>query len=147
MPIIIWGSRGLTSHVDQGRFWCPQCEAEREYRLAQTREWFTIYWIPLFPISGAQRYVECRECGGTFHEQVLDKGPPSEGQELQARIYRDLEEGMSLEDAEQGLVKMGMDAEKARAILDDMTGQDVWTCQTCRQRYLKQVRQCSRCKG
>jgi hypothetical protein len=147
MPIIIWGSRGLTSTLNQGRFWCPQCQAEREYRLAQVRPWFTAYFIPIFPIGGAQRYVECRRCAGTFHEDVLEMGPPTEGQQLEAGIFRDLEGGMSLDEAERGLEKMGMDRERARSAIEELAGTGVWTCQTCQQRYMSQVRQCRRCKG
>ena len=25
MPFIIWGSRGITSHLETGDFYCPRC--------------------------------------------------------------------------------------------------------------------------
>ena len=140
MPIIIWGSRGLTSTLDKGRFYCPQCEVECNYTLGQVREWFTIYFIPIFPVGSAQRYVECGRCGTGFSEAVLDVRPPTEGDRMMAEVYHEMEQGESMEEAETRLVRMGVDPKEARAIVDEMGGEDTWTCQTCQQNYLRAVR-------
>src|SRR5262245_5418923 len=146
MPIILWGSRGISSHLNEGTFYCPACERQCQYSLDQVREWFTLYFIPLFPIGSAHRYVECRRCGQTFIEDVLNSGPPTEGERRMAHLYRDLEEGKSLEEVESELQTEGLDRDRARQIASDLGGNDVWACQTCGQHYLKAVRSCRRCK-
>src|SRR5438105_2443720 len=109
MPIIIWGSRGLTSTLDSGQFYCPGCDDRRDYHLRQVREFFTLYFIPLIPMGGARRYVECATCGGTYKEEVLSMEPPSEADRLMASLYESLQQGASLKEAETRLVDIGLD--------------------------------------
>ena len=89
------GQRGLTSELDRGEFYCPQCRREGRYTLSQARSWFTLYFIPLFPIGGSERFVECHTCGGKFVEDVLEMEPPSEGQQTIDQVVQFLEEGAS----------------------------------------------------
>jgi tetratricopeptide (TPR) repeat protein len=45
---------------------CPRC-ARRVGMLAKSyRTWFTIFFLPLFPISGRTRFTECPGCGAQF---------------------------------------------------------------------------------
>src|SRR5262249_46290782 len=117
MPIVIWGSRGLTSTVDSGRFFCPGCGGKTHYDLKQTRPWFTLYFIPIFPTGAGQRYVECRSCGQAYQERVLDFQPPAggqreeeeepasdEGEQALSSAYEDLRRGSSLEKVSGNLV-------------------------------------------
>jgi hypothetical protein len=147
MPIIIWGERGLTSQLDSGRFYCPHCERERPYLLKRVRPWFTLYWIPIFPTGSGQRFVECENCGGTFVEDVLEMSPPTEGEAMLARLYRDLEEGASVEEVEQQLRKEGLGRDEAHHLAKQLGGTDAWACQTCGEHYLREVRKCHRCKA
>ena len=50
------------------------------------REWFTLYFIPVFPIGGKTTYVECEGCRGTFKESVLELEPPTETQILVTKV-------------------------------------------------------------
>jgi uncharacterized tellurite resistance protein B-like protein len=86
--MIIWGSRGLTSTVDSQPFHCPQCDRQRQGDLKQVRTFFTLYFIPLIPLSVAGRYVECTSCGGTFAEDALTYDPEAERQEMQMHMLR-----------------------------------------------------------
>src|SRR5262245_23672385 len=146
MPIVIWGSRGLTSTLDSGRFYCPRCDGEANYTLKKVRPFFTIYFIPIFPIGAAERYVECGHCRGTFKEEVLDMEPPTEGQRALTRLYNDLQTGSSLEDVEARLESMGMERDRAREIVGEMTEGDTWVCKTCGDHYVRAVRRCTRCR-
>jgi len=146
MPIVIWGSRGLTSNLERGRFYCPRCDRERGYDLKQVRPFFTLYFIPLFPIGSAERYVECHGCGGTYREGVLDQEPPTEGQRMLGRIADDLERGMSLDEAEERLAGLGMDRSQARSIVAEMAGDGAWDCGGCNRRYVKGVKRCRACR-
>lgn len=146
MPIVIWGSRGLTFRLDSGEFYCPQCNDDQAYDLKHVRPFFTLYFIPLFPIGAAERFVECKRCNGTFREEVLDAEPPSEEQRLFSRIWGGLQDGMSLDDAEDHMVESGMSRGQARDLLDEVAGDETWTCDRCSARYIKKVRKCRACK-
>jgi hypothetical protein len=67
---ITWGSRAKHETVERGRFYCPQCRASVEYALQSVREYFTLYFVPLFQTRTLGEYVECRECGGQFQPAV-----------------------------------------------------------------------------
>jgi hypothetical protein len=146
MPIVIWGQRGLTRHLDSGRFYCPRCDASADYHLKQVRPFFTLYFIPLFPVGSAERYVECRGCGGTFKEEVLDMEPPSESDRLLGHLHNELQTGSSLEDVERRLVGMGMDRDQAREVVEKLAEGDTWACRDCGDHYVRAVKRCTRCK-
>jgi hypothetical protein len=48
---IIWGSRAIKRKIGEGMFFCPRCGADREYAMQKVRRWFTLFFIPLFPIG------------------------------------------------------------------------------------------------
>ena len=69
--MIIWGSRSMTSTCQQGRFTCPRCNGSSSFHEKRVRSWFTLYFIPVFPIGSPGYYVECQDCRGTFKPEVL----------------------------------------------------------------------------
>jgi uncharacterized Zn finger protein len=144
--ILIWGSRGLTSELGRGEFYCPQCmELNVPYRHKSVREWFTLYFIPIFPIGGKTTYVECEGCRGTFKDEVLDIEPPTETQILVTKLAEKMDRGMSLEEAEERLAEQGFTKEQAREVVDSVAGDGVWSCSTCGEHYMDQVRKCRVC--
>lgn len=62
--MIIFGTRRSERPVESGSFQCPVCETTRAYRRTIGRSWFTLYFLPVFPISGKQDQAECQGC---FH--------------------------------------------------------------------------------
>jgi hypothetical protein len=71
--ILIWGFRARTKTVSTGEFFCSQCGADRSYVLQQIRRWFTLFFVPLFPVGkvlGEQ--VRCATCGTCFRPEVLN---------------------------------------------------------------------------
>jgi uncharacterized tellurite resistance protein B-like protein len=69
--MIIFGTRGVKSTMSEGKFNCPQCETQRDYRLRKVTQFFTLYFIPLIPLGKKGEFVECRGCKGTFIPNVL----------------------------------------------------------------------------
>jgi hypothetical protein len=69
--MIIWGSRTMTSTCQKGRFACPRCNGASNFAEKRVRNWFTLYFLPIFPMSGSGYYVECQDCRGTFKPDVL----------------------------------------------------------------------------
>lgn len=74
--MIIYGTRGRESTIEQGAFNCPRCGMNRTYQHIQVKRWFTLYFIPIFPIGTVGDYVQCDSCSGTFGAEVKSAMPP-----------------------------------------------------------------------
>ncbi len=146
MPFLIWGSRGLTSTHDHGRFYCPQCNRDNTaYTLKGVRSWFTLYFIPIFPIGSPEMYVECSRCAGTFKEAVLDLRPPTEGERIVAAVAEDLRNGMPIEEAEKRLVEIGVERESVKSLVDAISEGKVKQCPVCGLHLLESAPSCQSC--
>jgi rubredoxin len=70
--LIIFGFRTRPSTVSEGNFYCPRCGADRHYALQRFRKWFTLFFLPVFPIGKAVgEQVKCQTCGTAFRPEVL----------------------------------------------------------------------------
>jgi hypothetical protein len=70
--IFIFGVRSRASKVSEGQFFCPKCGADRHYVLQRFRQWFTLFFIPLFPVGAPKgEHVKCQTCATTFRPEVL----------------------------------------------------------------------------
>lgn len=74
LAFIIFGTRGVRSTIKEGQFFCPQCLSERNFKHKKVTQFFTLYFIPLIPLSNKGTYVECQTCKNTYIERVLDMG-------------------------------------------------------------------------
>jgi len=45
---------------------CPKCEQEADLIAKSHRQWFTLFFVPVFPISGKMTFSQCSNCGTTF---------------------------------------------------------------------------------
>jgi tetratricopeptide (TPR) repeat protein len=45
---------------------CPRCGADGTLRGIRVRSWFTIFFVPLFPLGRGQRFTQCSKCGASF---------------------------------------------------------------------------------
>lgn len=147
MPFIIWGSRGVNSQVEAGDFFCPNCNCECRYRLMESKPFFTIFFIPVFPIGAAQRYVECDQCKQTYLERVLEMGPPSEADRVAGQLLNELATGSSIEFVQRKLEAAGLARDKAIVLLDQLTRGQTWQCNGCAEHYLNAVKKCLRCNS
>ncbi|MDZ4849072.1 MAG: zinc-ribbon domain-containing protein [Pirellulaceae bacterium] len=86
--MIIWGTRGLVSTVEEGTFHCPSCNLQRAFRLRQSRNWFTLYFIPVIPLNVAGRFVECASCGGSYAEEIRSYDPVRERKKTEEQMLR-----------------------------------------------------------
>jgi hypothetical protein len=71
--------------------------------------------------------------------------PPSEGDRLMNHLHNELLTGSSLEDVERRLVRMGMEKERAAAVVEQMCEGRTWACKGCGDHYLDAVKKCTRC--
>lgn len=66
--ILLFGTRAIVSEGSgppiQTR--CPACEREVGLLPKSYRTWFTLFFIPVFPVSGRQPFCECPSCKAQF---------------------------------------------------------------------------------
>lgn len=86
--MLITGTTHLKSKVGTGIFSCPQCEAEAPFTKKKATEYFTLYFIPIFPIGARGHVIECDVCRGSFTEDILDYDPDAERIANQAAVFR-----------------------------------------------------------
>jgi len=70
--MIIWGSRGRETTSGGGRFFCPSCRDDSAYQHQKVKNYFTLYFIPLFPMQTLGEFVRCQSCDGEYDVKVLD---------------------------------------------------------------------------
>lgn len=85
MFFLVWGSRGRNKEIGSGEFYCPDCGDHRGYRKIAVTRWFTLYWIPIFPMGKpVGEYIECGTCKSTFNERVLAMDPKAAAEKFEA---------------------------------------------------------------
>jgi len=94
--MIIFGTRGVKSTLQEGEFMCPQCATTKPYKLKKVTKFFTLYFIPLIPLERLGEYVECQSCKGTFVPRVLDYDPNKDKNEFQAHYEQAMRHSMVL---------------------------------------------------
>jgi hypothetical protein len=69
--LIIFGLRVFFRTIAQGVFHCPRCGGDRQYRLRAGRRFFTLFFIPVIPLTKVGEHVQCMACQGRFQASVL----------------------------------------------------------------------------
>lgn len=69
--MIIWGSKGREKTVESGEFFCPHCMKKASYARRKVARYFTLYFIPLFPIEQLGEYVHCGACQSEYDPKIL----------------------------------------------------------------------------
>jgi hypothetical protein len=69
--MIIYGYRNREIEQGTGNFYCANCEVQRPYRYKKIVRYFTLFFIPIFPLGTLSEYVECQVCGRTYKPEVL----------------------------------------------------------------------------
>ena len=66
--ILLFGTRAIESSdsAPPVRTVCPNCNQTADVVGKSYRQWFTVFFIPIFPISGSTRFSRCTNCGATF---------------------------------------------------------------------------------
>jgi tetratricopeptide (TPR) repeat protein len=88
---IMFGSRGIVSNDSAPAVLarCPRCEREVNMVPKTYRQWFTLFFIPIFPMSGAQKIMQCSACGAQFKttpEQLRSRVTAADAQQTQQAI-------------------------------------------------------------
>jgi len=86
MPFIIWGSKGVTNTTGGGQFHCPTC-GPNTYTQKKVQRYFTLYWIPLFPLNTLGEYVECDICAQGYDPAILDYDPSNSPEVVLSKVH------------------------------------------------------------
>jgi hypothetical protein len=71
--MIIYGYKHRENQLGTGHFHCFRCEVQRPYRHKKVVRYFTLFFIPLFPLGTISEYVECQVCGRTYAPGILSE--------------------------------------------------------------------------
>jgi tetratricopeptide (TPR) repeat protein len=88
---IFFGSRGIVSNDSAApiKQRCPRCGRETELVAKRYRNWFTLFFIPVFPISAPRKFIQCVSCGAQFPlagDAVRATAEASDAQQTQQAI-------------------------------------------------------------
>lgn len=87
--MIIFGWRVVFFTITRGVFHCPDCGGDREYRRRQGRNFFTLFFIPVIPLTKAGgEFVECDTCHGRWNEGVLNVPTTAQLAQMPAMLLR-----------------------------------------------------------
>lgn len=62
--ILLFGTKGRETLLSMVTFACHYCGLTAPQRVFKRATWFTLFFIPLFPVS-TRYFVECANCAGT----------------------------------------------------------------------------------
>ena len=83
--------------MDSGEFHCPNCNTPRTYHKKYVQDWFTLYFIPTFPVGGKKNeHIECEECSSIYHLDVIDYKPGLNDDEMASEYEKALQNVLCL---------------------------------------------------
>lgn len=146
--MIIFGTKAKFETISQGKFYCPHCQAQRGYALKRGKKYFSLYFIPIFPMGELGEFVECNTCGITYAPAVLTRKvskPQPDAVRLLNTIKRQLDNGIALEYVIRDLTSEGLDRDVADNLINTVSGEGRKRCPDCELTYVANVAQCQEC--
>jgi tetratricopeptide (TPR) repeat protein len=73
--IILFGTRNVVS--DEGASataTCPRCSQETSFANKSARRWFTLFFLPVFPVGAKWAFCECGNCRAQFRVSAHELG-------------------------------------------------------------------------
>ena len=143
--MIIWGTRGRERILSSGQFHCPKCDKRSPYQHKRVARYFTLFFIPIFPIQTLGEHIVCKTCNQSYKPEVLNYKPPSKSERLLIVARNDLDSGTPIQMVYRKLVNSGMDEDTAKKTVAAAAGEVLRTCQDCGLTYREPVARCSEC--
>lgn len=146
--MIIFGAKPRYKTIDSGEFFCPSCQKSRKYDRKGGKNYFSLYFIPIFPIGDLDEFIECQTCGRSYHpdvlKQKLSKPAPDVARLLNTTRTR-LENGYPVEYLLRDLTDDGLEREVALNVVQMAVGSARKVCPNCGLTYASGVLACSGC--
>lgn len=105
--MIIYGTSTRERVVGGGEFVCPCCKFQRIYSEIESRRWFALYFIPLFPVYYLGRRIQCHSCGHSFGLEVIQIASPFHNQPGEVPPAAIAHQPISPHVAPQGIMQSG----------------------------------------
>ncbi|TDC82406.1 TerB family tellurite resistance protein [Actinomadura sp. 7K507] len=87
--MIIFGWRVVFFTLSRGTFHCPACGGDRDYRRRQGRNFFTLFFVPVIPLTKTGgEIIECDTCKGRWNLGVLDVPTTAQLAQMPAMLLR-----------------------------------------------------------
>lgn len=87
--LIIFGWRVVFFTLTRGIFHCPDCGGDRDYRRRQGRNFFTLFFIPVIPLTKTGgEFIECDTCHGRWDPRVLHVPTTAQLAQMPATLLR-----------------------------------------------------------
>ena len=70
MPIIIFGTRGRTvadANASSTTTVCSSCQRVVSLQPVRNKRYFTLFFVPIFPIEKGKPAYKCPECNALYH--------------------------------------------------------------------------------
>jgi hypothetical protein len=142
---IIFGLRGREIKLSSGKFYCPSCNETRPYKRNRAANYFTLFFIPLFPVQNLGEHIACQVCKQRFTPDVLNYKPPSPLERLLVLARADLESGTPIQMTHRKLLNSGIDEQTAQKVVDIAVGDWQKICRKCGLSYRESITLCSSC--
>lgn len=146
--MIIFGTKPRMKTVGTGSFYCPKCQTTRQYEHKKGKNYFTLYFVPVFPIGDLGELVECQTCRMTFQLEVLKLKalpPKLDLAHMLNSVKSNLENGQPVEYVLRDLVSAGLDRDIALNTVKSAIGTTRRQCPQCGLSYAANVITCSEC--
>ena len=89
--MIFFGTKGRAIYKDRGKFHWPNCNIEKNYQKKYVQTWFTLYFIPIFPMGEKKNeHIECEKCENIYHLDVIDYKPGLSEEEVESEYEKAL---------------------------------------------------------
>jgi hypothetical protein len=72
--MIIYGHRNKEIEQTTGVFHCPSCGEQRAFKRIKVVRYFTLFFIPLFPLGTTGEFIECQACRRKYQTDILSVG-------------------------------------------------------------------------
>jgi|SRR5262245_929022 len=130
---ILFGAKTVKTPVKNGlnlRKYCDRCRLLSDLQEHSSRQYFTLFFIPVFPISKGEASLVCNRCGASFYVQPEDY----HGSERESSFYS---AGATERGSEPGGEKMVIVCDYCEGRLRiPMTGRRLFvTCPHCKRKF------------
>lgn len=72
---VFFGSRNMVSSTaPAASALCPRCARQSGFQNKAARTWFTLFFIPVFPMSARRPFCQCQNCQAQFKGSAEDLG-------------------------------------------------------------------------
>ncbi len=143
--LILLGSAGRARTVGRGQFYCPRCQTMRAYEHKRLTRYFTLYFIPIFPVERLGEFIECEVCHTAFDLAVLQPTGPARLHLLKQELEAQLKAGHAVQLLVDNLLAAGASREEAAWAVYSAGGGRFAICENCQALFESTLIYCSRC--